>query len=56
MFYLSFAKVNRAARVESVAHGGQVVISSDVYDRVIVPLQTTRNIPGIVDLGTFELK
>ncbi len=48
--------VNRAARVESVAHGGQIVMSSDVYDRVIVQLQSTRHIPEIIDLGTFELK
>jgi class 3 adenylate cyclase len=48
--------VNRAARVESVAHGGQIVMSNDVYDRVIVQLQSTKQIPEVIDLGTFELK
>jgi class 3 adenylate cyclase len=48
--------VNRAARVESVAYGGQIVMSSDVYDRVVVQLQSISHIPEIIDLGTFELK
>lgn len=31
-------------------------MSSEVYDRVIVQLQSTKQIPEIIDLGTFELK
>ncbi len=48
--------VNRAARVESVAHGGQIVMSSDVRDRVAEQLQSSRFAPQITDLGSFELK
>lgn len=48
--------VNRAARVESVAHGGQIVMSSDVHDRVLDALRDSRWNPEVRDLGSFELK
>lgn len=48
--------VNRSARVESVANGGQVVCSRQVYDRVHEALKTSAWTPTEKDLGLFELK
>lgn len=48
--------VNRAARVESVASGGQIVMSGDVYEKVKSELPKLSWAPVVLDLGDFELK
>jgi DNA repair exonuclease SbcCD ATPase subunit len=48
--------VNRSARVESVANGGQIVMSSNVYDLVADQLKDCKFAPEVLDLGTFDLK
>jgi class 3 adenylate cyclase len=45
--------VNRAARVESVGTGGQVIMSSDVHDRVMAALESQ---VVVLDLGVVALK
>lgn len=47
--------VNRSARVEGVAHGGQIVLSSDVWEEV---KDKTREFddPEVTLLGDFKLK
>lgn len=47
--------VNRSARVESVAHGGQIVISQDVLKAIEKDLSAL-NDPAISPLGRFKLK
>jgi predicted ATPase/class 3 adenylate cyclase len=47
------ATVNRAARVEEVAHGGQIILSLATADLVRQPLGATVR---LVDLGTHRLR
>jgi hypothetical protein len=47
--------VNRSARVEGIAQGGQILMSSSVWDSIQSSLQDLGN-PEIADLGEFQLK
>ena len=47
--------VNRSARVEGVAHGGQILISGDVWNMIQDDLDELQN-PVVEDKGVFRLK
>eukprot|EP00667_Euglena_gracilis_P001838 EG_transcript_1836 len=46
--------VNTAARIENVAHGGQIVVSQDLMDALAAPLDPT--IGRAAKLGTYPLR
>eukprot|EP00163_Fabomonas_tropica_P001243 TRINITY_DN1094_c0_g2_i1.p1 TRINITY_DN1094_c0_g2~~TRINITY_DN1094_c0_g2_i1.p1 ORF type:complete len:2257 (+),score=384.66 TRINITY_DN1094_c0_g2_i1:614-7384(+) len=48
--------VNRAARVSGAAHGGQVVVSKDIFDLVQDDLEGRLDNPIVTDLGSHKMK